>query len=47
MKSKHLAGAAIALAIFIIALEKYYKHPTQGNGVCAAIAALRLALIAE
>jgi hypothetical protein len=44
MKTQHIAGGVIAVALFIVAAERWYEHPTYGRGVVALIAAGRAAL---
>jgi hypothetical protein len=44
MKTQHVAGGAIAVILAVIAVEKWYVHPTFGRGVSALIAATQAAI---
>ncbi len=43
MKTQHVAGGVIAVALFIVAAERWYVHPTYGRGIAALVAAVRAA----
>lgn len=44
MKTKHVVGGVVAVALFIVAAEGWYEHPTYGRGMAALIAAAQAAL---
>jgi len=39
MKPQHTLYAILALLVAAVMIEKFYKHPTFGNGLQAAFAA--------
>ena len=45
MKTQHFVGGGIAIVALIIAVERWYEHPTYGHGVAALIAVAREALV--
>ena len=44
MKTQHIVGGAVAVVLAVIAVEKWYEHPTFGRGVSALIAATQAAI---
>lgn len=44
MKMQHVAAGMISLAVFMIAAERWYEHPTYGRGMAALLAAARAAI---
>jgi hypothetical protein len=42
MKATHILSTAIALLTAAVCIEKFYKHPTLGNGLRAFVAAASL-----
>jgi hypothetical protein len=45
MKTQHVVGSGIAIVVLIIAVERWYEHPTYGRGVTALYAAARAAIV--
>jgi hypothetical protein len=44
MKDQALITTAASVLIAIVMIERYYHHPTYGNGMRAALAAAKAAL---
>ena len=42
MKAKHILVVASVIVTAGVAIEKYYQHPTLGNGLQALLAAISL-----
>ena len=45
MKTQHFVGGGIAVVVLIIAVERWYEHPTYGRGMAALLAAARAAIV--
>lgn len=45
MKARDLIWLGLGIASVIVAVERFYKHPTYGRGIKAALAAANLATL--
>jgi len=45
MKTYHVVSGIVAVTFFIVAVERWYEHPTYGRGVAALYAAARAAIV--